>query len=363
MNPDKIPMEIDNVQLDRRTARTPPEVVVVTGASAGVGRAVARRFASEGACVGLVARGARGLEGAQQDVEKLGGKALILQGDVSDAAFLDDAAARVEEAFGPIDIWVNNATTSVFSPVKEMTAEEFRRVTEVTYLGYVYGSQAALKRMLPRNRGTIVQVGSALSFRGIPLQAAYCGAKHAIQGFTESLRVELMHDESDVHVTMVHLPAVNTPQFEWNKTRLPRHPQPVPPIFQPEVVAEAIHYAAHARRNEILVGFPTLKAVYGNRLAPWLADWQLARMGYESQQIPDQPVAPDRKNNLWEPADGEVDHGAHGRFDDAASDFSPQLWMNMNRAWLGFGALLLTAAAGVALSRRRSRSEGWRTRD
>jgi NAD(P)-dependent dehydrogenase (short-subunit alcohol dehydrogenase family) len=326
-------------------------VVVVTGASAGVGRAVARRFAAEGAYVGLIARGKDGLEGAKEDVERLGGRGLIQQGDVADADFIERAAAQAEATLGPLDIWINNATTSVssvFSPVKEMTADEFRRVTEVTYLGFVYGSQAAVRRMLPRNRGTIVQVGSALSYRAIPLQSAYCAAKHAIQGFTEALRVELMHDGSRVHLTMVHLPAVNTPQFEWNKTRLPGHPQPVPPIYQPEVMAEAIHYAAHHRRREIMVGFPTLEAVYGNRLAPWFADWQLARSGYESQQMPE-PVAPTRQNNLWEPVAG--DHGAHGRFDKIATDFSPQLWMNMNRAWIGVGGLLLAGAAGLVAAR------------
>jgi short-subunit dehydrogenase len=337
------------VYVERREARTPPEVVVITGASAGVGRAVARRFAAEGAHIGLIARGRDGLEGARKDVENLGGRALILQGDVADAAFMESAAEQAEDRLGPIDIWVNNATTSVFSPITEMTAAEFRRVTEVTYLGYVHGSMAALRCMRPRNRGTIVQVGSALSYRAIPLQSAYCAAKHAIQGFTESLRVELMHDTSDIHVTMVHLPAVNTPQFEWNKTRLPRHPQPVPPIFQPEVVAEAIHYAAHERRREMMVGFPTLKAVYGNRIAPSYADRQLAQMGYDAQQT-SQPVEADRANNLWEPVAG--DHGAHGSFDDASTDFSPQLWLNINREWLGIGGLLLAGAIGIAAAAR-----------
>lgn len=321
-----------------------PEVVVVTGASAGVGRAVVRRFAQEGAHIGLVARGREGLEGAKEDVERLGGRAVICQADVADAERVERAAQEVEESFGAIDIWINNATTSVFSPVKEMTAEEFKRVTEVTYLGVVYGTQAALRRMLPRGYGTILQVGSALAYRAIPLQSAYCAAKHAIQGFTESLRTELIHDDSNVHVTMVHLPAVNTPQFSWNKTRLPNHPQPVPPIFQPEVVAEAIHYAAHARRREMSVGMPTVVAIYGNKIAPGLGDWYLGRQGYEAQQT-DEPVDPNRPDNLWQPVAG--DHGAHGRFDARARDFSPQAWANINRRPLALVGLGL--AAGAAL--------------
>jgi short-subunit dehydrogenase len=344
-------MSGDGVFVERRERREPAEVVVITGASAGVGRAVARRFASEGARIALIARGEDGLVGAKSDVEKLGGQGLILQGDVADPDFLESACARAEEHLGPVDIWINNATTSVFSQVKNMTAEEFRRVTEVTYLGYVYGTLSILRRMLPRNRGTIVQVGSALAYRAIPLQSAYCAAKHAIEGFTESLRVELMHEGSDVHLTMVHLPAVNTPQFEWNKSRMPGHPQPVPPIFQPEVVAEGIHYAAHQRRRELMVGFPTLKAVYGNKIAPGYADSVLARTGFESQQM-SQPVDPDRPDNLWNPVPG--DRGAHGRFDDRSSDFSPQLWMNMNRSWVALGGLLLAGALGAAASMRRS---------
>jgi NAD(P)-dependent dehydrogenase (short-subunit alcohol dehydrogenase family) len=352
MNNSLVRMDSDGVYIQMRESRNPPEVVVITGASAGVGRAVTRRFAAEGAHIALIARGREGLEGARADVEKLGGRALILQGDVADAEFMDNAAAQAEQHLGPIDIWINNATTSVFSPIRQMTGDEFSRVTEVTYLGYVYGSQAALRRMQPRNRGTIVQVGSALSYRAIPLQAAYCAAKHAIQGFTESLRVELMHDGSAVHVTMVHLPAINTPQFEWNKTRLPGHPQPVPPIFQPEVAAEAIHFAAHRQRREVMVGFPTLKAVYGNRIASWYADRQLARMGYESQQM-SEPVRADRQHNLWEPVPG--DHGAHGRFDNVATDFSPQLWLSMNRTILALGGLLLAGACAVAVGNRESR--------
>ena len=320
-----------------------PEVVVITGASAGVGRATVQAFARRGAQLGLIARGPDGLEAARKEVDQLGGSALVFAIDVADAEKVEEAAARVEEAFGPIDIWVNNAMVSVFSPVKEMTAEEFHRVTEVTYLGVVYGTLSALKRMLPRDCGSIVQVGSALAYRGIPLQAAYCGAKHAIQGFTESLRCELLHDKSNVRVTMVQLPAMNTPQFSWVKSRLPRKPQPVPPIYQPELAAEAIIYAAYQNRREMEVGMSTVLAVEGNKVFPGLMDRYLARTNYEAQQT-DQPVEADRRDNLWTPVPG--DHGAHGTFDDRAGNSSPQLWANMNRRWL---ALAGGALAGLTL--------------
>ena len=316
-----------------------PQVVVVTGASAGLGRAIVKRFARDGAHVGLLARGIDGLEGARQDVEALGGRALALPTDVSDAAAVERAAAAVEEAFGPIDIWINNAMVSVFSPVRQMKPDEYKRVTEVTYLGVVYGTLAALSRMLPRDRGVIVQVGSALAYRGIPLQSAYCGAKHAIQGFVDSLRTELMHDQSAVRVTMVQMPAMNTPQFSWVKSRLPNEPQPVPPIYQPEIGAEAVHFAAHHDRREMYVGYPTIGAIAGNKVSPSFADWYLARSGYQSQQTA-HPVEADRRDNLWEPVPG--DHGAHGSFDDRAARSSPLLWANMNRG------LLAMAAAGVA---------------
>ncbi len=347
LNGDQLPIEV------KRSAAPGgrPEVVVVTGASAGVGRAVVRRFAQEGAHIGLLARGLDGLEGARRDVERLGGKAVVCPTDVVDAEAVERAAARVEEEFGAIDIWINNATTSVFSPIREMTAGEFKRVTEVTYLGVVYGTQSALKRMLPRNRGVILQVGSALAYRAIPLQAAYCAAKHAIQGFTESLRCELIHDQSDIHVTMVHLPAVNTPQFGWNKSRLPNHPQPVPPIFQPEVVAEAIHYAAHHRRREMSVGLPTVIAIYGNKIAPGLGDRYLGSQGYEAQQT-DEPVDPNRPNNLWEPVAG--DHGAHGIFDDRSHSFSPQAWANRHRGWLALAGVTAGVACRALWMRARS---------
>ena len=325
------------------------QIVVVTGASAGVGRAVARAFAHEGADLGLIARGADGLDGAKRDVEVAGGRALVLPTDVADAASVDAAAERVERELGPIDIWVNNAMVSVFSPVKELLPDEVKRVTDVTYLGVVYGTMAALRRMLPRDRGTIVQVGSALAYRGIPLQAAYCGAKHAIQGFTESLRCELLHDRSRVHVTMVQLPAMNTPQFDWVKSRLPRQPQPVPPIYEPEVAANAIVWAARHRRREMSVGMPTVEAIWGNKIASPLLDRYLARTGYDSQQT-DQPADPDRPNNLWEPLPG--DHGAHGRFAARSTDTSPQTWINERlpivALLLAGGALLLGAQRWIA---------------
>ena len=326
-----------------------PEVVVITGASAGVGRATAQAFGRRGARVGLLARGRDGLEGAKAEVESAGAKALVLPTDVSDAQAVEAAAGEVEERFGPIDVWVNNAMVSVFSPVKEMTAEEFRRVTEVTYLGTVYGTLAALKRMLPRNRGSIVQVGSALAYRGIPLQSAYCGSKHAIQGFTESLRSELIHDRSNVQLTMVQMPALNTPQFGWVKSRLSREPQPVPPIFQPEVAAEAIVWAAQHRRNELWVGWPAVKAIWGNKLIPRELDYYLARTGYDSQQT-DEPVDQDRKDNLWEPLPG--DHGTHGSFDNRAHRRSRQWWANTHRGVVALAGTALAMLTGAALARR-----------
>ena len=329
------------------------EVVVVTGASAGVGRATARLFGRRGAWVGLLARGRDGLEGARREIEEAGGRALVLPTDVADAVQVEQAAARVEAELGPIDVWVNNAMLSVFSPVKEMTPEEYRRVTEVTYLGVVHGTLAALRRMLPRDRGTIVQVGSALAYRGIPLQSAYCGAKHAIQGFCDSLWSELLHDGSRVHLTMVQMPALNTPQFSWVKSRLPRKPQPVPPIYQPELAAEALYYAAHARRREIYFGWPTIRAILGNKVAAWYADRYLARMGYASQQYNGE-VPADRPHNLWDPLPG--DFGAHGDFDDRSADSSPQLWLNMRRDWVGAAAVSLALFLAAARLSRRPRA-------
>ncbi len=317
------------------------EVVVITGASAGVGRATARAFAQRGAKIGLLARGRDGLEGARLEIERAGGKALVLPTDVASPEQVEAAAQAVEENFGPIDIWINNAMVSVFSPIKEMTPEEFKRVTDVTYLGAVYGTLSALRRMLPRDRGVIVEVGSALAYRGIPLQAAYCGAKHAMQGFVDSLRSELLHDQSRVRVTMVQLPALNTPQFSWVKSRLPRKPQPVPPIFQPEVAADAIAWAALHHRPELYVGWPTVKAIVGNKIAPRFADWYLSRQGYEAQQT-DQPVEAGRIDNLWEPVPG--DHGAHGDFDARSLSSSWQFRFAKHKTSFALAGLTIAAA-------------------
>jgi NAD(P)-dependent dehydrogenase (short-subunit alcohol dehydrogenase family) len=319
-----------------------PEVVVVTGASAGVGRAVVREFAKDGARIGLLARGVDGLEAAAREVRAAGGEALVLRTDVSDPHAVEAAAAATERAFGPVDVWVNNAMASVFSEVKDMTPEDYRRVTEVTYLGYVHGTLAALRRMLPRDRGMIVQVGSALCYRGIPLQSAYCAAKHAIQGFTESLRCELIHDGSNVKVTMVHLPATNTPQHSWSKSRMPRKAQPVPPIYQPEVAGRAIHHAAHHYRRDWNLGLITDVVLMGNAVLPGVGDWYLARTGFESQMT-DEPEDPNRPHNLWEPLPG--DHGARGRFNAKSAEHSSQWWFTKNRGWLALAGL---GAAGLA---------------
>lgn len=327
--------------------------MVITGASAGVGRATAREFGRLGARVGLLARGKEGLEAAKHEIEELGGQAIVLQADVSDADRVEEAAETVERAFGPIDVWVNNAMVSVFSPVKDTTAAEFKRVTEVTYLGYVHGTLAALRRMLPRDRGAIVQVGSALAYRSIPLQAAYCAAKHAIKGFTESLWCELLHDKSKVRLSLVEMPALNTPQFTWSRSRMPRYPQPVPPIFQPEVAAQAIVWAAHHTRRELYVGFSALKAIVGERVAPRLLDHYLAAMGYDAQQT-DEPVSPDRPDDLYEPLPG--DHGAYGPFHERARERSTELWASTHRGLLVASALAcLGGAASTALLARRER--------
>jgi NAD(P)-dependent dehydrogenase (short-subunit alcohol dehydrogenase family) len=328
-----------------------PEVVVITGASGGIGRAVARRYGQRGAKVALLARGEEGLDHAAKEVEDAGGTALVIPTDVADHAQIDRAAGRAEEALGPIDVWINDAFTSVFAPFTEIAPEEYARVTEVTYLGYVYGTRAALDRMLPRNRGTIVQVGSTLAYRGIPLQTAYCGAKHAIQGFHEALRCELLHDRSNVHVTMVQMPAVNTPQFDWVLSRLPRHAQPVPPIYQPEVAARAVvHAADHPRRREYWVGASTAATLAANAVAPGLLDRYLGRTGFSSQQT-DQRRDPDLPSNLWQPVDGRDgrDFGAHGDFDDRSHRRSLQVWASQHHGVLGAAAL---AAAGGLLGRR-----------
>jgi NAD(P)-dependent dehydrogenase (short-subunit alcohol dehydrogenase family) len=315
-------------------------------------------FGERGGRVGLIARGEAGLDGAVRDVEDAGGKALAVTADVADYAQVTAAARQIEEHFGPIDVWVNVAFTSVFAPFAEIKAEEFRRVTEVSYLGFVHGTMAALALMRPRGRGTIVQVGSALGERSIPLQSAYCGAKHAINGFTSSLRCELLHENSGVHVTVVQMPAVNTPQFSWVRSRLPKRPQPVPPIYQPELAARGVVFAAgHPRRRQYWVGGTTAATIVATRLAPALLDRYLARTGYGSQQTA-QPAEPGRPDNLLQPADGRggPDHGSHGGFDDRSHDRSLQLWISQHpRVSSGFltGAVVVGAFLAGRLRQRR----------
>ena len=326
--------------------------VVVTGASAGVGRAAAVAFASRGDRVGLLARGRAGLDGALADVEAAGGTGVTVQADVADADAVERAAAEIEERIGPIDVWVNNAMATVFAPLHEITAEEFRRSTEVTYLGTVHGTMAALRRMREQGSGTIVQVGSALAYRGIPLQSAYCGAKHAIQGFSEAVRCELLHERSPVHLTMVQMPALNTPQFGWSRNKMGRRPQPVPPIFQPEVAARAIVWASEHRRKEVYVGRSTVVAIVGDKLASAAADRYLARTGY-SAQLTSEPDANGRPDNLLEPLDADRDHGMHGRFDAAASDGDAETWFVTHRHLATAAAAGAGAAAATWLARRR----------
>jgi NAD(P)-dependent dehydrogenase (short-subunit alcohol dehydrogenase family) len=316
-------------------------VVVVTGASAGVGRATVRAFAREGASVGLIARDTGGLHAAAREVDQAGGRGLAVAADVADAQQVEAAAARIEQELGPIDVWVNNAMTTIFGRVADVTPEEFKRATEVTYLGTVYGTMAALRRMLPRDAGRIIQVGSALVYRSIPLQAAYCGAKHAIAGFTDSLRSELLHDHKNILLTMVQLPAMNTPQFTWCRSKMPRQPQPVPPIFQPEVAAERIVWASHHNRREVWVGVPTVIAIGANKVAPALGDRYLARTGFDSQQT-HEPVPANRPDNLFEPLPG--DFGAHGVFGQQAHSKAATTWLSEHK---GITALAGAAAIGA----------------
>ena len=317
-------------------------IVVITGASAGVGRAAARAFARDGWDVGLIARGEAGLEAVADEVRTCGVRALAIPTDVADPDAVEAAAQRIEDELGPIDVWVNDAMESVFAPVAATTPAEFRRVTEVNYLGYVHGTLAALKRMTERDSGVIIQVGSALAYRSIPLQAAYCASKHAIVGFTDSLRCELIHDGSHVRVTAVHLPAVNTPQFDWVRSRLPRRAQPVPPIFEPEVIARAILFSAKHPRRELFVGLPTILAVWGPQFVPGALDWYLGRTGYDGQQT-DEPEG-NRPDNLYRPLDQAVDHGAHGRFDDRSHTWSPALELSIHRRAVATVALIGLAA-------------------
>ncbi len=328
--------------LENVRTNTHPEVVVVTGAGAGLGRAIVESFARRGAHMCLVARGTDRLEDARREVEQLGGRALVVAGDVADPSTSEEAADRAEKTFGPIDVWVNDAMTTVFSPFHEMTPEDFKRVTEVTYLGFVYGTMAALKRMRQHNHGTIVQVGSALAYRSIPLQSAYCGSKHAIVGFTDSIRSELIHDGSRVHITVVHMPALNTPQFSWCKSNMPRKAQPVPPIFQPEVGAEAVYSAAHQRHREVFVGWPTTRAIWGQRFLPGILDHLAAKMAWDGQMY---GGAPDRGRqvDLYEPVRGH--QGAHGAFDARARSSSWEVQLTMQASHVA--SLVYKAAGGL----------------
>jgi NAD(P)-dependent dehydrogenase (short-subunit alcohol dehydrogenase family) len=329
-------------------------VVVITGSSAGLGRAIAHGFAKRGASVGLLARNAEALHAAKEECESLGGNAIVLPVDVSDAEAVDAAASRVEENLGPIDVWVNDAMVSVFSPVKEMEAADYKRVTDVLYLGFVHGTLSALRRMLPRDHGTIIQIGSALSYRSIPLQSAYCACKHAINGFTDSLRCELHHDRSNVKITAVQMPAMNTTQFDWVKNRLPNDPQPVPPIYDPELTAEVVVAAAYAKnpRREYWVGMPTVMAIVGQKFIPGLLDVYLGRTGYKSQQIPGEPKNPDTPNNLYDYVPGK--HSARGKFSDRSSRTSAEIFLTINRGAVTFAATaLLAVIGGVLLARRR----------
>lgn len=310
------------------------KVIVITGASAGVGRATAREFGKHKAKVALLARGMDGLEAAAEEIRKMGGEALPIKVDLANHEEIEAAAQKVEDKWGNIDVWVNNAMNSIFCKFKDIKPEEFKRVTEVTYLGQVYGTMAALKRMLPRNEGSIVLVGSALAYRGIPLQSAYCGAKHGIQGFFDSLKTELLHENSNIKLSMVQLPALNTTQFGWVKSCLPKKPRPMGTVFQPEVAARGILYAAESGRREVFIGLPTFKTIVGNKIFPEFADLQLARTGISGQQT-DKAEDPNRKHNLWEPVPG--DHGAHGEFDDQAQDKSFILWLTMKTGINIFG--------------------------
>jgi short-subunit dehydrogenase len=322
-----------------------PGIAVVTGASAGVGRATAAEFARNGWDVALIARNQDRLERAAEEIRQMGVRALPVSADVADFAALEQAADRIERELGPIDVWVNNAMATIFAPVHRITPEEFKRATEVTYLGQVHGTMIALQRMRPRDRGTIVNIGSALAYRAIPLQSAYCGAKFAVRGFTDSLRSELLHDRVNVHLTMVHLPAVNTPQFDWALNKMGERPQPVPPIFQPEVPARAVYFAATHRRREIWLGFPTVKAILANRIAPGLIDRYLAKSGYTGQ-LTHQPVPQPEPVNLFRSVDGP--YGAHGRFDAKARETSWAFFVSRHRETL---AMSLVAVIGIGLAR------------
>lgn len=325
------------------------EVVVITGASGGVGRATAIRFGRQGAAVAVLARSEEGLAGAVRDIEAVGGTALAIQVDVADATQMEAAAEQVEQQLGPIDIWINNAMATVFSPFLDISPEEFRRATEVTYLGTVYGTLAALRRMRPRNRGTIIQVGSALAYTAIPLQSAYCGAKFAVRGFTDAVRAELLHDKSLIQISMVQLAAFNTPQFDWGRHKLPFRPQPVPPVFQPEVAAEAIEWTAHHRKRELWVGFPVVKTIAATLIFPGLVGRLAAKRGWDGQFDRNSPPPdPERQDNLFRPLPG--DYGAHGRFDSIAKNASIELWLAIHRGKLAVGIAMLVLLGVVAFN-------------
>ncbi len=330
------------------------KVVVVTGASAGLGRAISHAFAKRGCKVALLARNPEALDAAREECESLGGRALSVPVDVSDAEAVEQAADRIEQELGPIDVWVNDAMVSVFSPVKEMQPADYRRVTEVLYLGFVHGTLAALRRMLPRDRGTIIQIGSALAYRSIPLQSAYCACKHAINGFTDSLRCELHHDKSHVQLTAVHMPAMNTVQFDWVKNRMPHNTQPVPPIYEPEVAAEVVVSAAYAvrPRREYWVGMPTVAAILGQKFIPGLLDRYLGATGYKSQQLMNEPRDPAKPDNLYHFVPGR--HSTRGKFTARSLDASPEVYVSLHRGWFLAGALALAAAGTAVLVRRAS---------
>jgi NAD(P)-dependent dehydrogenase (short-subunit alcohol dehydrogenase family) len=331
-------------------------VVVVTGASAGLGRAIAHAFASKGARIGLLARNPEALEACKRECEELGGEALVLPTDVSIAQEVEVAADRVEEAFGAMDVWVNDAMVSVFSPVKEMEPADYKRVTDVLYLGFVHGTLAALRRMLRREngrgKGTIIQIGSALSYRSIPLQSAYCACKHAINGFTDSLRCELYHDGSNVKITAVHMPAMNTTQFDWVKNRLPNDPQPVPPILEPEVAAKVVVAAGMAKspRREYWVGTPTVMAIVGQKMFPGLLDRYLGKTGYESQQIKGEPSDPNKPNDLYNYVPGV--HSARGKFNACSKRASAEVFLTLHKNWVTAAALIALAAGGTLIAKR-----------
>ncbi len=343
--------------VNKNDGKSPSRLIAITGASGGIGRACVREFARRGDRVALLARGEKGLAAAEAEAHEYGVEAMSVPTDMADADAVFAAVEKIEDTMGPIDVWVNVAFTSIFSRFEHIKPEEYRRVTDVSYLGYVYATMAVLPRMKERGYGTIVHCGSALAYRGIPLQSAYCGAKHALQGFHEALRCELMHEKSNVHVTMPQMPAVNTPQFLWVRSRLPQQAQPVPPIYQPEVAARAIAFAAdHPKRREYWVGMSTVGTMIGNALAPGLLDWYLSKTGFSSQQT-GEPKPEDQADNLFEPADGEdgKDFGARGSFNDRAKSRSPQQWVAHRYPELAAvgGALVVAGGIlGVALSRR-----------